>query len=94
MDGKAEPSNQAGAIHVDLHQQVVSIFADILQVDIDPLNGDISRKELDAWDSINHLRLVLELEEIFQISLSDQEVAELTSLREVETLLVWYGVVH
>jgi acyl carrier protein len=92
MDNKTEPFNQAGAIHADLHHQVVSIFSDILQVDVDPLIGDISRKELDAWDSINHLRFVLELEEVFRVSLSDQEVSELTSLREVEALLVRYGV--
>jgi acyl carrier protein len=94
MDGQLESWNRDGAVHSDLHCKVVSILSEVLQVDIDPTIADISRNEVATWDSINHLRLVLELEEVFQIALSDGEVAELMTLRQVEALLAKRGILR
>jgi acyl carrier protein len=78
-------------ISPQIHQQVVAIFAEIFQIEIDSQVEDIDRTEIEEWDSVNHLRLVAELEEIFQISLSDEEVTTITSLRDVEKLLIGRG---
>jgi acyl carrier protein len=69
----------------------VSIFADVFQVDFDPDTNDISREEVHAWDSINHFRLISELEETFGVSLSDDEVSRLASLRDVKAMLARRG---
>jgi acyl carrier protein len=58
---------------------------------MDPSIEDISRSELQSWDSINHFRLVSELEQIFNITLSDEEVLALVSLKHIETLLIRRG---
>ncbi len=74
-----------------LHQQLVSLFSDVFQAELDPSIEDISRSQLESWDSINHFRLVAELEQIFNITLSDEEVVTLASLRHIETLLIRRG---
>lgn len=94
MDGQLKSWNRDGAVHSDLHRKVVSILSEVLQVDIDPTIEDISRNEVATWDSINHLRLVLELEEAFQIALSDDEVVELMTLHQVEALLAKRGILR
>lgn len=78
--------------HTDLHQQVVSILSDVFQIDLDPSSEDILQHELEEWDSFNHLRLVAELEDVFQITLSDDEIPELTSLQQVKALLEQRGI--
>jgi acyl carrier protein len=74
-----------------MHQQLISLFSDVFQTEMDPSIEDISRSELQSWDSINHFRLVSELEQIFNITLSDEEVLALVSLKHIETLLIRRG---
>lgn len=77
---------------LEVRRRLISIFADVFQVELDPHIEDISAEEIATWDSINKLRLVLELEEAFDISLSDGEVVDLGSLRQTEELLRKRGV--
>ncbi len=93
MDGKLESLHHESAL-IDLHHKVICILSEILQVDLDPAIEDISRRDIADWDSINHLRLVQELEETFQIALNDDEASELMTLRDVEALLVRHGMLR
>jgi acyl carrier protein len=52
---------------------------------------DVTQDELEAWDSFNHLRLVSDLEDIFQITIDDADIPEMTSLQQVKALLQRYG---
>jgi acyl carrier protein len=93
MDDKLESLHHERAFR-DLHHKVVGILSEVLQVELDPTTEDVSRRDIADWDSINHLRFVLELEEAFQIALSDDETAELMTLRDVEALLVRHGMLR
>ena len=92
MSNSGDPLNRKEAAHPNFHRELVGIFSDIFQVNLDPGIKDISQNEIEMWDSINHLQLVLSLEEVFQITLSDEEIPDLTSLKKVEALLVKRGI--
>jgi acyl carrier protein len=77
---------------LDLHQQIVSIVADVFQVALPPTIEDLTQDELEAWDSFNHLRLVSELEAMFEITLDDEEIPAMTSLQRIKALLQRHGV--
>ena len=55
------------------------------------IGGDASTDTLEKWDSLGHLNLMISLESEFGIEFSDEDLADLTSLRlivlEVERLL-------
>jgi acyl carrier protein len=80
----------AGGAIVDpeLHRKVVAIFADIFQIEINSDVEDIDRAEIGSWDSVSHLRLVAEIEEVFETALSDEEVTTIECLRDVEKILL------
>lgn len=71
-----------------IHRRVVEIAAEIFQIDIDPAIADLGWRELPTWDSFNQLRLVLEIEQAFDLSLTDDELLNLHSMRDLETLLI------
>ena len=75
----------------NLHLRLVSIFSDIFQMEIDPNIEDISADEIGEWDSINKLRLILELEQAFGVSLADDEAMDLRSLGQAKQLLAKRG---
>ena len=75
----------------DLHHQLVSILAEVFQVELPASLEDVTQEELEEWDSFNHLRLVSDLEDIFQITIDDEDIPEMTSLKQVKALLQRYG---
>jgi acyl carrier protein len=74
-------------IDPELHRKVAAIFADIFQIEIDSDRENIQRDEIGGWDSVSHLRLIAEIEEVFETALSDEEVTEISCLRDVEKIL-------
>ena len=78
--------------HPDLHHQVVSLLADVFQAELSPSIEDLTQDEVEAWDSFNHLRLVSELEDIFEIAIDDEDIPDMLSLQQIKTLLQRHGV--
>ena len=61
--------------------RVKKIMAAVLSVDIETIGDDSSVDDMEAWDSLRHINLIIALEQEFGISLPDEEVASLTSVR-------------
>ena len=47
---------------------------------LENISDDISQANCDKWDSLNHLNLIIELEEEFNTSFEPEEIAEMYSL--------------
>lgn len=63
-----------------LRDQITRAMADVFDVQADEISANTSPETLEAWDSINHLSLVLALEQIFAVSFDLEEIPELTSV--------------
>lgn len=74
------------------HARVIEFLSVVLQVDIPTDIDDLQRREFSEWDSINHLRLIMELEEILGATLEDEQAADLSSSRQIEALFIKHGV--
>jgi citrate synthase len=74
------------------HATVIEFLSRVLQVEISPDIDDLQRREFSDWDSINHLRLIMELEEMLGVILDDEQAAELSSSRQIEALFIKHGV--
>lgn len=57
-----------------MNQRVKQLVADVLGLEADAVGDDLSRDSADAWDSLNHLRIVTALEQEFAITLSMEEI--------------------
>ena len=75
------------ANHDMMHAQVIRILNDVMQMELDTQENDVQRTHIEQWDSVNHLRLVMELEETFDTTLSDEEVLSMQSLQQIERIL-------
>jgi acyl carrier protein len=60
--------------------RVREIVADILRVPLNDLGLSSSSTTVARWDSLNHMKLILALEEEFGISFSEEQIAGTTSL--------------
>lgn len=72
--------------------QPEEVIAKVFGMPVGEVNDDTSNKTIGAWDSYGHLTLILELEATYGVSLSPEEVFNMSSVRSVKQTLVAHGV--
>lgn len=63
--------------------RVRQIAADLFAVPVDGLTEESSPDSIGSWDSLNHLNLVLALEQEWGIQFSPEEMEELLSMARI-----------
>jgi len=64
-----------------LEENVLDIMRRVFEMD--EVNTDASQNNCERWDSLHHLMLASELEDIFDIELEPEEIAEMTDFTRV-----------
>ena len=72
---------------VSLLERVRTIASDVLQVSVQQLTPQSSPQEIDNWDSVHHLNLVLALEQEFGLQLDPEDIDRMTSIEQVVSVL-------
>jgi acyl carrier protein len=67
--------------------KVEDLLADVLQIPTEKINDDLAMKDLDAWDSLKHMELIVALEQGFDIQLTFDEIVAMQSVREIKRVL-------
>ena len=62
--------------------RIIEIAASILSVEKEALCGETSRAQMSEWDSLNHLRLIVALEEQLKIVVPFEKVADVKQLKD------------
>ncbi|MHC4706356.1 MAG: acyl carrier protein [Planctomycetota bacterium] len=61
-------------------ERVRAIMVEIFQVSENEIPPDLEQEDLENWDSLQHLNLMLALEQEFGVTLDVDELATLTSV--------------
>ena len=69
------------------------VMADVLGVEAGAIGENTSVDTLPAWDSLNHMKLVLALESEFDIAFSGEESVQILSYPLIRAVLAERGVV-
>lgn len=64
-----------------------SIFAEILELPVEEITDDLTPDSCATWDSLNHLRLITEIESRFGVEFSMAEVQAALSVSKFRQLL-------
>ena len=63
-------------------QEFLNFVAGIMQVDPSEINEDTRFKEFKKWDSLMHMRLVMEIEEEYDTEIPIEEVPNIKTLKD------------
>lgn len=66
-----------------MDEKLDRIIAEILDLDDDGLNDDLTPETAEYWDSLNHLRLITAVEQAFGIKLTMDEIQSIGSVGEL-----------
>jgi len=67
----------------EIFSKLNAIFADILDNDALVLTENSSAKDVEEWDSLNHIQLVVAIEKHFKIKFTTQEIQNWKNVGEI-----------
>jgi acyl carrier protein len=74
-------------MNAQVFDRVRGIAADVLQLDPAGVTRDSSPQSVQTWDSVQHLNLVLALEEQFGIQFEPEEMDGMKNIGEIADLV-------
>jgi acyl carrier protein len=70
-----------------IYARLAQIFADVFYEDSIKITPELSAKEVDGWDSLTHIRLILTIEKAFKIKFSTSEIGKLENVGDLVALI-------
>ena len=74
-------------MNTSTHEKLKSLFADVFQVPPESLTPQSSSDSIPTWDSLQHLNMVLALEQEFGVQFTPEEIEQMLSLELVADLV-------
>ena len=70
-----------------IYALLAEIFKDVFDEDSIEVTPELSAKNVDGWDSLTHIRLILTVEKAFKIKFSTSEIGKLENVGDLVTLI-------
>jgi acyl carrier protein len=71
----------------DIYAQLGEIFEEVFDDDSIVVTPALSAKDVDGWDSLTHIRLILTVEKAFRIKFSTSEIGKMGTVGDLVTLI-------
>jgi acyl carrier protein len=70
-----------------IYARLAQIFEDVFDEDSIKVTPELSAKDVDGWDSLAHIRLILTIERAFKIKFSTSEIGKLQNVGDLVALI-------
>ena len=67
--------------------QLTDVFRDVFEDDSIAISSDTTAKDIEGWDSLAHVRLIVAVERHFKLKFMSSEVASLKTVGELAELI-------
>jgi acyl carrier protein len=76
----------------DNDRKMRDVLAMMLEVPVSEISDATEMDAVERWDSLKHLKIVLALEEAFDVSFDEENALEITSVPKIRAALCELGV--
>jgi acyl carrier protein len=71
----------------EVYQRLTTVLQEVFDDDELQATPDLSASDVEGWDSLKHVRLILSVEKAFHISFAASEIGNLKNIGELATLI-------
>ncbi len=71
-------------------KEVKEILVKVLEIDIDTILDNATQKDIAKWDSLQHLNLIVEIEDKYDISIDPEDISEMLSIDKIIEIIKKY----
>jgi acyl carrier protein len=73
--------------NLEVENKVAHLLARVLKIDV-TRDSALVRGECEQWDSLNHIDVIMSIEEEFDISLTESQMETIKSQKEIVALVL------
>jgi acyl carrier protein len=70
-----------------IYSRLARVFNDVFDDETIELTPQLTAKEVDGWDSLTHIRLILSVEKEFKIRFTTSEIGNLENVGDLAALV-------
>jgi acyl carrier protein len=70
-----------------IYVRLTEVFEDVFDEDSIEVTPELSAKDVDGWDSMTHIRLLLTVERAFKIKFSTSEIGKMENVGDLVKLI-------
>ena len=70
-----------------IYSRLTQIFEDVFDDDSIQVSAALTARDVDGWDSLTHIRLILTIEKAFKIKFSTSEIGKLENVGDLVSLI-------
>ena len=67
----------------DVDKKLKNIFINIFQMENKDIDYNSSMKNIEKWDSLNHIGLINEIEEKFNLQFNEEDIVKMTNFKTI-----------
>ncbi|MGB1295836.1 MAG: acyl carrier protein [Flavobacteriales bacterium] len=72
-------------------EKLVQAFCDALDIEKEIVVDTLKYQSIEQWDSISHMMLISELEEMFDIEVDTDDVIDMSSVAKAKEIVAKHG---
>lgn len=72
----------------DVRNRLGPVFRSVFDDETIQINDDMTARDVEEWDSLNHINLIVAIEKDFSVKFTTREVTSLKDVGELVRLLV------
>lgn len=73
--------------HTEIHQKLTAVFRDVFDSPALEISDATTAKDVEAWDSIMHVNLIVAVEQAFGVTFTTKEVKALANVGDFIQLI-------
>jgi acyl carrier protein len=70
-----------------IYARMGDVFQDVFDDDSIRVSPELSAKDVDGWDSLTHIRLILTVQKAFNVKFSTSEIGKLENVGDLVELI-------
>jgi acyl carrier protein len=77
-----------------VERNVEQVIADVLQMPPTMVNDELAMQDVEVWDSLKHMELIVSLEETFGLQLTFEEIVTMQNVGKIKSVLKARGALN
>lgn len=70
--------------------EIKEIMSKVFEIDVNTISDNASQKEINKWDSLQHLNLIVEIEDKYNISIDPEDISEMITIDKIIEIVKKY----
>jgi len=70
-----------------MQEKLYKLIGDILNIRSEDISDDLTMREIETWDSLKHMELIVSIEREFDVQLTFEEIVQMQSVQAIKNIL-------